>query len=251
MTEWSYARIDRIEFGVVHCVFCKRQLRSGRVTVLHGVAGVEVYSGPDCAKKHVGQPTEQILDLSKLAMMIVLKGESPPADQHVDPAKIKPSKRAARAQFLEADEVAQYLRLRAEHMGGFSGAATAKLRDFHQKLSTDDGLDSHSRRYVERLLAKSKLNNSIYSLHNVELCIAAAYWLRIAIDQTRPDRRDFLSRLLECLQEHWRLSKKQVDAINSWGDGVRKVYKDFPVLDSLVFDGVQAPRFAADQNKAS
>lgn len=254
MKTWTYLRIDRIESGEVHrprCVFCGRGLSSGRLIVLRDESGMEAYAGPSCAKNHLGAPTEPILDLSKMAMMLVLKqndvDSNPGAGRPDDPRP----KRAGRAQALEVDEVAQYLCLRAEYMPGFSGNATQRLREFHEQLGTPAGLSDEARLYVERLLAKAKSANSIYSFRNVERCIGAAFWLRIAIEQTRPERREFLERMLVSLHKYWRLTQKQIEAVNRWGEGVRKQAPDFPILDADAFEGVHAPHPSPPQNNAS
>lgn len=251
MSMWTYARIDRVESGEVHCVFCNRALRSGRLIVIQDEAGMEAFAGPACVKKHVGSPTEPILDLSKMAMLLVRKevGVRPIASDSVDDVdRAIPNERR---QLKEVDEVASYLRLRAEHMPGFSGNATQRLREFHDQLVSDDGLTDSARLYVERLLAKSNAANTIYSARNVERCIGAAYWLKVAIEQTKPERREFLDKMLHSLREHWRLTSKQLEGINKWGEGVRKKTLAFPVLDASAFDGVQVPRFGAPQNNGS
>lgn len=254
MMQWTYARIDRVESGLVHCVFCNRALRSGRLIVLRDESGGEAYAGPACAKKHVGAPTEPILDLSKMAMLLVVKLDEPdePDEQGGDsPSGKKSSSRGVKTQSLERDDVVHYLRLRVEHMPGFSGNATQRLREYHSQLQNPGQLGENERIYVERLMGKSKAANSIYSLRNVERCIGAAYWLRIAIEQTKQDRREFLEKMLRSLCENWRLSTKQIDAINRWGEGVRRSVSNYPVLDVAVFEGVQAPRFAGGQNSVS
>jgi len=255
MSKWTYARIDRNELGQVHCVFCNRPLRSGRLIVLRDDSGVEAFAGPSCAKTHVGAPSEPILDLSRMAMLLVVRGEAPvrggggndPDDdmQRPEPARPRPVSKN------KPDEVADYLRLRVEHMQGFAGNATQTLREFHRQLDSEAGLESDARLYVERLLAKSKKANTIFSHRNVELCIGAAYWLRVAIENTKPERREFLERLLSSLQEYWRLTSKQIEALNRWGEGVRKTIKDYPILDVGAFNGVQAPRQAQSQNSSS
>ncbi len=247
MSKWTYARIDRNELAQVHCVFCNRPLRSGRLIVLRDESGTEAYSGPECAKKQLGPPTEPVLDLSRMAMLIVVKGEQMPSGTPGDPfddATPKRSGRKAVAVSLKADDVVDYLRLRVEHMPKFSGNATQKLRDFHSQISLEAGISPDARLYVERLLAKSKQANTIYSHRNVERCIAAEYWLRIAIEHTKPERRDFLVSMLQRLHEHWRLTTGQVEAINRWGEGVRKSFEAFPVLEVTAFEGVHEPRFA-------
>lgn len=254
MSKWTYARIDRNELGQVHCVFCNRPLRSGRLIVLRDDAGVEAFAGPSCAKTHVGAPSEPVLDLSRMAMLLVVRVQAPvrggpgndPDDdtQRLEPVRPRPAGKA------EPDEVADYLRLRVEHMQGFTGNATQTLREFHRQLHSEAGLDSDARLYVERLLAKSKKANTIFSRANVELCIGAAYWLRVAIENTKPERREFLERLLSSLHEYWRLTSKQIEALNRWGEGVRKTVKDYPVLDPGAFSGVEDPRYAQSQNSS-
>lgn len=247
MSKWTYARIDRNELAQVHCVFCNRALRSGRLIVLRDESGTEAYAGPECAKKHLGAPAEPVLDLSRMAMLLVAKGLQPssgdPGDK-LDGSKSKRAGRQAGMPLIKADEVVDYIRLRVEHMRGFSGNATQKLRDFHSQLLRDAGITSDARLYVERLLAKSKQANTIYSHRNVERCIGADYWLRVAIEHTKPDRRDFLVGMLQSLHDHWRLTSRQIEAINRWGEGVRKSFEVFPVLDVTAFEGVHAPRFA-------
>jgi hypothetical protein len=255
MSKWTYARIDRNELGQVHCVFCNRPLRSGRLIVLRDDSGVEAYAGPSCAKTHVGAPTEPILDLSRMAMLLVVRGEPPVrgganSDPDDDPLRTEPL-RSRHGVKAEPDEVADYLRLRVEHMQGFSGNATHTLREYHRQLSSETGLERDARVYVERLLAKSKNANTIFSYRNVERCIGAAHWLRVAIENTKPDRREFLEQLLSSLQEYWRLTSKQIDALNRWGEGVRKTIKDYPILDAGAFNGVQSPRQAKSQNSSS
>lgn len=251
MGTWTYARIDRIESGVVHCAFCNRGLRSGRVIVICDELGKEAYAGPACAKKHVGTPTEQILDLSRMAMLIVLKGEEVRSQAVGAALKDEAPTTTQPRVVLEVDEAVNYLRLRAEHMPGFAGNATQRLREIHEQLSTDEGLSDSARLYVERLIAKSRADNSIYSIRNVERCIGAAHWLKVAIEHTKPDRREFLEKMHKSLLDHWRLSTKQIEGVNKWGEGVRKQLADFPVLDTMTFEGVQTPRFASNQKSGS
>ncbi|MFL1449312.1 hypothetical protein ACI77O_13025 [Pseudomonas tritici] len=190
---------------------------------------------------------ETLLDLSKLALLLVVKGDAqttPKADACLDSRRSdelitpQPSRHT-----LPMDEVATYLRLRAEHLVGFAGHITARLLVFHEQLDSDEGLADDSRLYVERLLAKAKSENTIYSLSNVERCFGAVYWLRVAIDNTKPDRREFLECMLKGLYENWRLTFGQIQAINRWGEGVRKAVPAFPVLEASAFSGVQAPKF--------
>jgi hypothetical protein len=251
MSMWTYARIDRIESGEVHCIFCNRALRSGRTIVIHDESGVEAFAGPACAKKYVEPATTAILDLSRMAMLLVLKGAEDPSSTPSSPDDDVKANPKARRQALEVDEVADYLRLRAEHMAGFTGNLTQRLRDLHVELNSQEGLSDPGRLYVERLLSKSRAANTIYSVRNVERCIGAVHWLKIAIEHTKPERRDFLGKMLHVLRENWRLSSKQVEAVNKWGEGVRKQVHNYPHLDVMAFNDVQTPRFGAPQNSSN
>lgn len=243
--QWAYARIDRIESNEeAHCVFCNRALRSGRLIVLRNELAVEAFAGPSCAKKHTGEPSRAILDLSKMAMSVVYREDQPASDPQSEQPDEKPRKRTGRRQIVVVDEVEQYLRLRAEHMPGFTGAVTQRLREIHAQLATKEGLADDARRYVERLLFNAGSSGTIYAFKNIERCIGAAYWLKFAIKNTKQDRRDFLEKMLDSLQEHWRLTARQIEAINRWGEGIRKQSPSFPVLDTAAFEGVQIPRFA-------
>lgn len=251
MKQWTYARIDRVESGMVHCEFCNRALRSGRLIVVRDESGAESYAGPACARKHLGGITEATVDLSRLAMALVVQGdEDGEATLEKSPSKRKVKKTSTTLR-IERDIVVQYLQLRAEHMEGFAGSSTQRLREYHSQLQSSAGIGSSERLYVERLMAKSKASNSIYSLANVEKCIGAAYWLRIAIESIKPSRREFLEKILRSLREHWRLTPKQIEAVNRWGEGVRRVVPTFPALDAAAFEGVTAPRFASSQKSES
>lgn len=75
MKQWTYARIDRVDSGMVHCEFCNRALRSGRLIVVRDESGSESYAAPACARKHLGALTEATIDLSRLAMALVARGD--------------------------------------------------------------------------------------------------------------------------------------------------------------------------------
>lgn len=251
MTKWTYARIDRFESGEVRCVFCNRALRSGRLIVLQDEVGKEACAGSACAKKHLGTPTEALLDLSKIAMQLVVKEGGALTPRPDEPTHdLQASKRPERFLAEPRDDVAHYLRLRVQHMAGFKGNTTDRLRKCYAQLTPAAGLGEAERLYVTRLLVNASTTNSIYSLRNVETCIGAAYWICLAIDSTSPERRGFLEGMLRGLRKNWRLSAKQIEAINRWGEVVRKTMTDFPKLDPSAFSGVQPPKFVS-QNRTS
>jgi hypothetical protein len=219
--------------------------------VIRDESGGEAFAGPACAKKHVEPATEPILDLSRMAMLLVLKRAEEFVPSAAVPLDGETTLGKARKHALEGDEAMDYLRLRADHMTGFSGNLTQRLRDLHSEFTSGQGPTEAGRLYVERLLANAKAGNTIYSVRNVERCIGAAYWLRIAIEHTKPERRDFLKKMLEVLQDSWRLTAKQVAAVNAWGEGVRKQVPNFPRLDANAFDDVQTPRFKSNQNSGN
>lgn len=242
MSRWTYARIDRVDASVVHCVFCNRPLRSGRLIVLSDQDGKEVYAGKSCAAKHLGPPTEQLLDLSKIALLAILDAKPTPVDKpSVSRAKTERAP-AVIGSSLPMDEPTLYLLLRRRYLVGFAGNMTQRLRDICNAQDASGKLADDERRYVERLLFNAEKDNSIYSLANAQRCVGAAYWLRLAIAETKPERREFLEKMLASLCENWRLTAKQLDAVNRWGEGVRRTLPAFPVLYPGLFDAVISPR---------
>lgn len=242
MSRWSYARIGRVDASVVHCVFCNRPLRSGRLIVLNDQDGNEAYAGKSCALKHLGPPTERLLDLSKIALLAVLEAKPSPVQK--PPAPFKPTEKnsAAIASSLPTDEPILYLLLRRQYLVGFAGNMTQRLRDICNAHDASGTLADDERRYVERLIVNAQNDNSIYSLANVQRCVGTSYWLHLAIAETKPERREFLEKMLASLCENWRLTAKQLDAVNRWGEGVRKTLPAFPVLNPRLFEGVISPR---------
>lgn len=243
MGQWTYARIGRVDANVVHCVFCNRPLRSGRLIVLSDQLGNEAYAGKSCAHKHLGAPTERLLDLSKIAMLAVIETKPATTQKSSVSCVQQTTARAGITSALPMDEATRYLTLRSQHMVGFTGNITQRLRDIINAHGIAGALSEDERRYIERLMANAASDKTIYSLANVEHCVATAYWLRLAIAEMKAERRDFLERMLGSLCESWRLTAKQIDAVNRWGEGVRKTLPAFPILDPGLFEGVCTPRY--------
>lgn len=245
MKQWTYARIDRVDSSVVHCVFCGRALRSGKVVVLYDDQGQEVYSGPSCAKKTLGDPEVQLIDLSKLALLVV---ETEPKSPN--PAPQRKSKHPRR-ESEPADAAVEYLRLRVEVMKSFAGNVTKRLSEIHAAMVSSKQLSDDGRQYIQRLLANAAAANTIYSSRNVKSCVGVAYWIGVAIEHTPEPRRDFLQGLLHQLEDRWRLSSGQIEALNRWGAGITVNKMRFPKLDVDAFAGVTAPIFAKGQKRDS
>lgn len=80
---WSYLRRDFLP-PLAICTFCRRPLHSEKGIVITDEDGTEAFAGPSCAKKHLGQPEERLLDVSRLALLVVadepaLHNESAPS----------------------------------------------------------------------------------------------------------------------------------------------------------------------------
>ncbi|WP_152994978.1 hypothetical protein [Pseudomonas aeruginosa] len=67
---WSYLRRDFLP-PLAICTFCRRPLHSEKGIVITDEVGTEAFAGPSCAKKHLGQPEERLLDVSRLALLVV------------------------------------------------------------------------------------------------------------------------------------------------------------------------------------
>lgn len=247
MASWNYARIDRVDSGVVHCHFCNRPLPSGKVVVLSQAEGPEVFSGPGCAKKHLGEAKTQVLDLSKLALLVI---ESD-LEQSESEGAPKPRKKSASNPRSNRDAATEYLRIRIEAMRGFSGRSTDKLKECYADLHSKNELSKDGRLYIERLMAKAASTNTIYSHRNIKCCVGVAYWIKVAREQTPASRQGFLNGLDSLLKQHWRLSVGQMEGLNSWGKGIRLSDRRFPSLDVNAFAEVKARTPTQDQKRLS
>lgn len=69
MKQWTYARIDRVESGMVHCEFFNRALRSGRHIVVRDESGAESYAGPVFARKHQGALLRRLYFLLRMQLL--------------------------------------------------------------------------------------------------------------------------------------------------------------------------------------
>lgn len=251
--EWAYGRVDFLPPGGAQCCFCHRPLRSQKGIVVVDQHGTEAFAGPSCAKRELGPPDERILDVARLALLVVQADDKqplpPPKPQRSAPAagadpapEMGGEKRPAGAIPPIAPQV-QYLRLRYEIMGRFKRHVSTAMRAAYSNLQAFGELDADSHRMLAGLMRRAEAENSIYSDRNVRRCIGFEHWLMVAMEQTRPDRRDFLVRMLDRLHSEWMLTEGQVNAINKWGEGIRKVAHDFPVLDVKAFSGVKRPDF--------
>lgn len=247
--EFGYSRVDFLPLNGADCVFCHRHLRSAKGIVVIDHLGVEYFAGPSCAKRELGNPDERILDVARLALLVVAeevanKVSKTPIDNSASPGADLPDKPKASPASLPiiAPEV-QYLRLRYEAMGRFKGNVSQVMRAAYATLQDQGELDVHSSRLLTSLIRKSGAENTIYSDRNIRRCIGVEHWLLVALEQTKPDRRTYLNLMLDKLHNGWMLTEGQLSGINRWGEGVRRVTHDFPVLDVRVFVGVTKPDF--------
>ncbi len=257
---WLYSRVDFLPKGGAQCCFCHRPLRSLKGIVVVDQQGTEAFTGPSCAKRELGAPDEKILDVSRLALLVVMDEQQPypaPKAQRMDsPSGAEPvpalgSDKRQAAPLPSIDPAVQYLRLRSEIMGRFKRHVSTAMRAAYSNLQAFGELDAESHRMLTGLMRRAQAENSIYSDRNVRRCIGIEHWLEVAMQQTRPDRRDFLVKMLDRLHSDWMLTEGQIAAINKWGEGIRKVAHDFPVLDVKAFAGVRLPDFLSQPRPRS
>lgn len=252
--EWSFVRIDKLPPGAV-CTFCKRQLKSGKGLVIANAEGEEHYSGPSCAKAHVGDPEERILDVTRIALSVVVKaptvvkakpatdsGPENPTTESGDQADRRPPP-------PPIDEVHAYTRLRVEMLKKFRSHSNEALNSAHADLLAGTEIQEPARIRISGLMRNAERDNSIFSAKNVIRCVAFNFWLSEALEYVKPDRREFLESMLSALRSKWKLTQGQIQAINSWGQVVRKVVDDFPLLNDQAFAGVVTPDFMKPKPK--
>ncbi len=250
---WSYARVDFLPAAGAHCVFCGRELKTKKGIVVRDHDGREAFSGPGCAKSRMGDPKERLLDVASMALLVVegKRGDSarsgpttaaPPSTAVSNPeigsdSQPLPSPASSRLPAVE------YLRLRYEVMGDFKGNVTAVMRQAYLDLNRNGVLSPEAEGLLLGIMRKSAIDNSVFSDKNIRRCIGLEYWLKLALQNTRPDRRDYLNSMLDALHFEWSLSQGQIEAINKWGKGLRKVLPSFPRLNNTTFAGVRRPDY--------
>lgn len=250
---WHYSRVDHLVPTAV-CFFCERPLRSAKgIVITDGVK--EAYAGPNCAKKYLGAPEERLLDVARLALLVVSEGdpgESSGTAPQPNPTTPDPVPQrgtgsssttpVARAPLPPLDSVAQYLRLRYEIMGAFKFHKSALLTEAYDSLKSGE-MDEILRKRVAGTMRSAAENQTVFSERNTKICVAMNHWLQEAVRETPKERAGFLQGMLSALHSRWFLTRKQLEGINAWGEGLRKRVHDFPHLDISVFDGVVVPDF--------
>ena len=252
--EWSYVRIDKLPQRA-SCFFCRRLLKSGKGLVIANAQGEEHYSGPSCAKAHVGDPEERILDVTRIALSVVVKAPSAEkAKPATDAGPVNPDPNSGsqvdrRPPPPPIDEVHAYIRLRVEMLKRFRSHSNEHLNSAHRDLLAGNEIQEPAHTRISGLMRNAVRDNSIFSAKNVTACVAFEFWLSEALEYVKAERREFLQSMLSALRSKWKLTQGQVQAINSWGQVVRKVVDDFPLLDDQAFVGVTTPDFMRPKPK--
>lgn len=247
---WRYSRVDHLGPRAV-CVFCNRPLRSQKgIVIVDGT--LEAYAGPNCAKKMLGPPDERLLDVSRLALLVVSDDDSEnplpllPAGGATPNPHLVPESAVThpnREPLPPIDREIEYLRLRYEFMDDFSHHRSQLLSDAFDAYSQNGELDEVQRKRVAGTIRNAAEQNTIFSEVNVKRCIGINHWLQEAVERTHPDRRGFLEAMLRQLHRHWVLTSAQIAAVNKWGARLRREVHTFPHLDTEVFKGVRVPAF--------
>lgn len=247
---WSYLRRDFLP-PLAICTFCRRPLHSEKGIVITDEVGSEAFAGPSCAKKHLGQPEERLLDVSRLALLVVADepaqhNESAPTSASPAPeigAGSSPTSSPQRPPLPPIDEVVQYVRLRCEAMNGFKFAVSKVLKLAHDEYKQSGEIEDDLRKQIGGAMRNAAANKSVLSPINVKRCIGLNHWLVEAVQHTNKDRREFLEQMQSHLHRFWMLTPKQMAAINRWGEHIRKRIDDFPLLDEEAFSGITLPEF--------
>ncbi|WP_370601787.1 hypothetical protein [Pseudomonas nitroreducens] len=249
---WSYLRRDFLPSDAT-CVFCHRPLHSEQGIVIADGDGTEAYTGPSCAKKHLGQPEERLLDVTSLALLVVADepaaadpASAPTPSQNSVPndgAESKARTATSRPPLPPLDAVVQYVRFRCELMTDFKFAVSKTLKQAHDEYKATGAISEGVEKMVAGAMRNASTDNTVLSPANVKLCIGFDHWLKEAVQYTSVERREFLESMLFSLHRYWSLSAGQIAGINKWGAHVRKRHDDFPLLDENVFAGVVLPDF--------
>ena len=254
---WQYSRVDFLP-SHARCFFCHRPLTRTKGIIIRDELGAENFAGANCAKKHLGDIGEPLLDVTKMALLVVadegpvLVATAKPAPaKETDPATNDPAPPAppARPPLPPVDQVVQYVRLRAEFMSKFRYSKGAVITTALEELSSTGEISESTRKKIAGAMRNAESQNSVLSERNIKKCIGMQHWLDEAIEHTNKDRREFLERMLQALHAHWHLTRGQLAAINKWGEILRKGVEDFPLLSESCFDGVTVPDFMVRKAK--
>lgn len=243
---WSFSRVDFLPSEAV-CIFCNRPLRSEKgIVVTDG--STEQYSGPNCARKWVGRPEVRLLDVTRLALLVVSELNAPTNEEPIlpdspAPAGPRPGRPPIRPAVKNLDDVTLYLRLRYELMSEFRFHRYAPLTVAYEELQSLGAVSDASRIYVTNTIRNARHLNTIFSLDNIKHAIGLDHWLKVAVAATEPGRRQFLESMTSPLHHNWRLSVKQLEVVNKWGEKLRHDVHSFPHLDAGLFEQVTLPRF--------
>lgn len=255
---WQYSRVDHLGAGA-SCVFCGRLLKSAKgIVITDGTE--EAYAGPNCAKKHLGPPDERLLDVARLALLVVSDVDpDSPSDNAVpvprsdsvprSGTESSPHQPPGRPPLPPLDAVIQYLRLRYEAMSGFKYQRSALLNDAYETFQASGELDEVLRKRIAGSMRSAAEQKTVFSERNIKHCIGLNYWLTEAIQHTATDRRDFLEAMVAKLHGRWALTPTQIEGINKWFANVRRRVHGFPHLDEKIFDGVVIPDFMGSGRK--
>ena len=243
---WQYLRIDHLPPGA-RCTFCGRELRRGKGIIVADSSGKEHFSGPACAKEHVGEAEERILDISRIALCVVVKAQKAKKKAVEPPAPSAPNLGAGRSSppLPPLNKVETYVRLRCEMMPDFKLHASSVLKEAHSALERDGKLPDHLMQRISGLMRNAARDNSIFSDDNIRRAVAFDYWIKVALDHTREGRREFLKGIQAALHNRWLLTRPQISGLNSWGQKLRDEVDDFPMLMVGAYDGVTLPDFMA------
>lgn len=249
---WEYSRVDHLTPQAV-CLFCNRPLRALKGIVISDGAQ-EAYAGPNCARRMLGAPEERLLDVARLALLVVSEEDpdvelgsregllSDPQSGFRRPSLVSTTS-VERPSLPALDRVIQYLRLRYEFMQEFHLHKSKLLTEAYEAYRRTGQLDEATRKRVAGMIRNAGEQKTVFSEANIKHCIGLNHWLHEAVQHTQPERRVFLEAMVAKLHRRWTLTPGQLNGINSWGIGLRKQVHTFPHLDAHIFDGVHVPDF--------
>ncbi len=225
---------DRVDFvPVMKCSFCNNKLTSGKAFILRDIqTGKDRPCGPTCAVKMAGKRLSKLPDFTRAAFELLyeIEDEKPCEAKGLSTTARTTRKRKKHTKTPVGYAEAEYLRLRMEKLKDFPNIAFKGLQTrwdrFREGKETPNDIE-----FVQNLMAKAEREMPLLTRENLQACYAYSFWIRQFLTTNKGQKPEFVTSLLNDLQNKSYLTIGQINGLNRWFEK----RKSFPKLDPNAF----------------